>query len=238
MLMYSRIGRHCSGLGGRLTSHANIRQRETCDQADGGCGSRPVLAACGGGGAGAGAPVHPANTASARGRRASCRRWPTATSTEMATLWGTAAGPAARTRQPADYERRIAVMQAYLRNDDSPHRLRHPGRPAARVTPSRSSSGGSSAPGSCRSSPSSSATELDREPGRSDRGRQPGRPCNPGGASTATPHHARSSGGNLRPSPLLSYSVSSSRMPAVAFGCTKAMRRPPAPMRGISSIRR
>ncbi len=38
---------------------------------------------------------------------------------KMATLWGTAAGPAARTKQPPDYERRVAVMQAYLRHDDS-----------------------------------------------------------------------------------------------------------------------
>lgn len=36
---------------------------------------------------------------------------------KMASLWGTANGPASRTRQPADYERRIAVMRAYLRND-------------------------------------------------------------------------------------------------------------------------
>lgn len=37
---------------------------------------------------------------------------------KMATLWGTAKGPAAKTRTPSDYERRIAVMQAYLANDD------------------------------------------------------------------------------------------------------------------------
>jgi hypothetical protein len=36
---------------------------------------------------------------------------------KMATLWGTSRGPASRTRQPTDYERRIAIMQAYLRND-------------------------------------------------------------------------------------------------------------------------
>jgi hypothetical protein len=36
---------------------------------------------------------------------------------KMASLWGTANGPASRTRQPPDYERRIAVMRAYLRND-------------------------------------------------------------------------------------------------------------------------
>ena len=36
---------------------------------------------------------------------------------KMATLWGTSSGPAAKTRQPSDYERRIAIMQSYLRND-------------------------------------------------------------------------------------------------------------------------
>ena len=39
----------------------------------------------------------------------------------MATLWGTAAGPASKTRQPSDYEKRVVVMQAYLRNES--HRL-------------------------------------------------------------------------------------------------------------------
>jgi len=37
----------------------------------------------------------------------------------MAALWGTERGSAARTRQPPDYERRIVVMQSYLRHDDS-----------------------------------------------------------------------------------------------------------------------
>ena len=32
---------------------------------------------------------------------------------------GIGVGPAARTRQPSDYERRIVIMQAYLRHDDS-----------------------------------------------------------------------------------------------------------------------
>lgn len=35
---------------------------------------------------------------------------------KMAEYWGTAKGPAAKTKQPSDYERRIVVMQAYLRN--------------------------------------------------------------------------------------------------------------------------
>lgn len=36
---------------------------------------------------------------------------------KMASLWGTANGSALKTRQPPDWERRIAIMQAYLRND-------------------------------------------------------------------------------------------------------------------------
>lgn len=35
---------------------------------------------------------------------------------KMASLWGTAAGPASKTHQPPDYQRRVAIMQAYLRN--------------------------------------------------------------------------------------------------------------------------
>ena len=41
--------------------------------------------------------------------------------TQMATFWGTSAGPAAKTNQPPDFERRIAVMHAYLRNES--HRI-------------------------------------------------------------------------------------------------------------------
>jgi hypothetical protein len=36
---------------------------------------------------------------------------------KMASLWGTSAGPASKTNQPADYQRRIVVMQAYLKNE-------------------------------------------------------------------------------------------------------------------------
>jgi hypothetical protein len=34
---------------------------------------------------------------------------------KMAQLWGTSKGPAASTHQPSDYERRLVIMQAYLR---------------------------------------------------------------------------------------------------------------------------
>ncbi len=37
---------------------------------------------------------------------------------KMAQFWGTSKGPAAATHQPSDYERRIVVMQAYLRGSD------------------------------------------------------------------------------------------------------------------------
>ncbi len=81
-------------------------------------GTALVLAACSGGASGGAGEVHPANTASA-----AVTEFLQAVSdsnlNKMSSLWGTAAGPAARTRQPADYERRIAVMQAYLRHDDS-----------------------------------------------------------------------------------------------------------------------
>lgn len=36
----------------------------------------------------------------------------------MAQLWGTKAGPAAETKQPADYIRRLIVMQAFMRGGD------------------------------------------------------------------------------------------------------------------------
>jgi hypothetical protein len=75
-----------------------------------------LLAACGGG-AGAGA-VHPANTP-ATAVQEFMRAVADSNLDKMAMLWGTAKGPAARTRQPADYERRIVIMQTYLNHDDS-----------------------------------------------------------------------------------------------------------------------
>ncbi len=40
---------------------------------------------------------------------------------KMADLWGSAKGPASKTKEPRDFERRIVVIQAYLRQ--SPHRI-------------------------------------------------------------------------------------------------------------------
>ena len=36
---------------------------------------------------------------------------------KMADLWGTPNGSASKTKQPSDWERRIAIIQAYLRSD-------------------------------------------------------------------------------------------------------------------------
>ncbi|HEY7614548.1 MAG TPA: hypothetical protein VH764_16235 [Gemmatimonadales bacterium] len=77
-----------------------------------------VVAACGGGSG----PSKVTPTNSARGAvDAFMQAVADSNLTQMANLWGTAAGPAAKTRQPADWERRIAVMQAYLQNES--HRV-------------------------------------------------------------------------------------------------------------------
>jgi hypothetical protein len=74
-----------------------------------------VLAACG---KAAPEQVHPANTATATVQNF-MRAVADSNLTAMASLWGTARGAAAKTKQPSDYERRIVVMQSYLSNDDS-----------------------------------------------------------------------------------------------------------------------
>lgn len=71
-----------------------------------------LLAGCGGGTS----PVQPAPTAAAA-VRSFMQAVADSNVDKMASLWGTANGPASQTRQPADYERRVAIMQAYLRND-------------------------------------------------------------------------------------------------------------------------
>ena len=80
-----------------------------------------VLAACSGGGTPASGPVAPSSN-SARGTvEAFMEAVADSNLSRMAELWGTAAGPASRTNQPPDWDRRIAVMQTYLRNES--HRL-------------------------------------------------------------------------------------------------------------------
>jgi hypothetical protein len=73
-----------------------------------------LLAACS---SGSPSQVQPANTATAAVQNF-MKAVADSNLTAMANLWGTARGPAARTRQPPDYERRVAVMQTYLTNDD------------------------------------------------------------------------------------------------------------------------
>ncbi|MEP6688280.1 MAG: hypothetical protein ABJC36_08010 [Gemmatimonadales bacterium] len=74
-----------------------------------------LLAACGGAG---GAPqVHPANTASGA-VETFMKAVADSNLAAMAGIWGTNKGPAGRTHEPVDYERRIVVMQSYLSHDD------------------------------------------------------------------------------------------------------------------------
>ena len=76
------------------------------------CGAALVLlVACGG----RPAPVQPVSSA-AGAVQGFMQAVADSNLAKMATLWGTANGPAAKTRQPPDYERRIVIMQAYLRN--------------------------------------------------------------------------------------------------------------------------
>jgi hypothetical protein len=74
-----------------------------------------LLVACGGGAPAS--PVRPAGTAEAA-VQSFMKAVADSNLAGMANLWGTARGSAATTRQPPDYERRIAVMQAYLGADD------------------------------------------------------------------------------------------------------------------------
>ena len=76
-----------------------------------------ALAACGGGSAG----HMPAAPGPVTSPRAAVEQFLEAVADsnvqKMGMLWGTSAGPAAKTNQPSDWERRIVVMQAYLRNE-------------------------------------------------------------------------------------------------------------------------
>jgi hypothetical protein len=80
-----------------------------------------ALVACGG--AGTSGSVAPANSATDAVERF-MQAVADSNLVRMAELWGTASGPAARTKVPADYERRVTVMQAYLRNES--HRVLPP----------------------------------------------------------------------------------------------------------------
>jgi hypothetical protein len=75
------------------------------------CGAVLVLLACGG----RTAPVEPVHSA-AGAVQGFMKAVADSDLAKMATLWGTANGPAAKTHQPPDYQRRIAIMRAYLQN--------------------------------------------------------------------------------------------------------------------------
>jgi hypothetical protein len=77
-------------------------------------GAALLLAACGGGG---GAQQAQPATSAAEAVQGFMRAVADSNIDKMASLWGTANGPASKTRQPPDWERRIVIMQAYLSND-------------------------------------------------------------------------------------------------------------------------
>jgi hypothetical protein len=73
-----------------------------------------LLVACGGGG---GAKQAQPATSAAEAVQSFMRAVADSNLDKMASLWGTPNGPAIKTHQPADWQRRIVIMQAYLRND-------------------------------------------------------------------------------------------------------------------------
>jgi hypothetical protein len=72
-----------------------------------------LLVSCGGGGP---APTQPINSA-AGAVQGFMKAVEYSNLAKMASLWGTANGPASKTNQPPDWQRRVAIMQAYLQND-------------------------------------------------------------------------------------------------------------------------
>jgi len=78
-----------------------------------------VLAACGGGPAASGS-AGPAPSAE-QAVRSFMQAAADSNLKRMAQLWGTRAGPASKTGQPPDYERRLSIMQIYL--SGAPYRL-------------------------------------------------------------------------------------------------------------------
>jgi hypothetical protein len=77
-------------------------------------GTGLLLAACGGGG---GAKSTEPVTSATGVVRSFMQAVADSNLGKMASLWGTANGSASKTHQPPDWERRVAIMQAYLRND-------------------------------------------------------------------------------------------------------------------------
>ncbi len=78
-----------------------------------------ALAACGGGSTGSGM-ADPAPVASASlAMRTFMQAAADSNLARMAQLWGTADGPASETGQPPGWEKRLVVIQAYLRGDST-----------------------------------------------------------------------------------------------------------------------
>ena len=73
-----------------------------------------LLISCGG--SSSPAPTQPAGTA-ANAVQGFMKAVADSDLAKMSTFWGTASGPASDTKSPPDWQRRIAVMQAYLQND-------------------------------------------------------------------------------------------------------------------------
>jgi hypothetical protein len=75
-----------------------------------------ILAACGGNSGSA--PTAPV-ASSGQAMREFMKAAADSNLTRMSQLWGSSRGPAAETRYPENYERRLIVIQAYLRADSS-----------------------------------------------------------------------------------------------------------------------
>lgn len=80
-----------------------------------------LLGACSSGGPAASGPVAPSPKSAKGTVEAFMEAVADSNLSRMAELWGTNAGPASKTNQPPDWERRITIMQSYLRNES--HRL-------------------------------------------------------------------------------------------------------------------
>ena len=76
-----------------------------------------LIAACAGAGAGSGGPM--ANRSPETTVKAFLAAAKDTNLTLMASYWGGPSGPAATSKQPPDYEKRIRIMQKYLTNDSA-----------------------------------------------------------------------------------------------------------------------
>jgi hypothetical protein len=75
-----------------------------------------AVAACGGGSPGPVSPVPAVPPTPESSVRSFLQAVADSNIEQMSLLWGTEKGPAGRTKQPADYTKRMEVIQIYLRN--------------------------------------------------------------------------------------------------------------------------